>query len=178
MFPETRSCYLEVTDPKFEKWVVEMEVSDLYESLKKDVDRFAYSIARHEQEGKDLVQDAWEKSLKEDDLLDLPRHKQKAWFYRVMKNKLIDLRRKDQRLSQWEEQMDLPVHDFPYQHLEMTELLSHLSEELSDIVFKRYWIGLSSKEIGQQLGLPASTIRFKLQLSIKQLRKYLEEEKR
>ncbi len=154
MFPETRSCYLEVTDPKFEKWVVEMEVSDLYESLKKDVDRFAYSIARHEQEGKDLVQDAWEKSLKEDDLLDLPRHKQKAWFYRVMKNKLIDLRRKDQRLSQWEEQMDLPVHDFPYQHLEMTELLSHLSEELSDIVFKRYWIGLSSKEIGQQLGLP------------------------
>ncbi|GGF18419.1 RNA polymerase sigma factor SigL [Halobacillus andaensis] len=153
-----------------------MEVSDLYEELKSDLFRFAFSIARHEQEGKDLVQDAWIKSLKEEHLLDLPRHKQKAWFYRVMKNKLIDERRKDQRLTEWDDEADFPIHELTLSRMEMTELLSRLSPELSDIVFKRYWLELSSKEIGERLELPASTVRFKLQTAMKQLRKFLEED--
>ncbi|MCP3031568.1 RNA polymerase sigma factor [Halobacillus sp. A1] len=155
-----------------------MEVSELYEELKSDLFRFAFSIARHEQEGKDLVQDAWIKSLKEKQLLSLPRHKQKAWFYRVMKNKLIDERRKDRRLTEWDDdEADFPVHELTLGRMEMTELLSRLSPELSDIVFKRYWLELSSKEIGEQLGFPASTVRFKLQTAMKQLRRYLEEDK-
>ncbi|MFG6146891.1 RNA polymerase sigma factor [Halobacillus sp. B23F22_1] len=155
-----------------------MEVSDLYEELKSDLFRFAYSIARHEQEGKDLVQDAWIKSLKEEQLLKLPLHKQKAWFYRVMKNKLIDERRKDKRITEWEEDADSAVPDLTSGRLEMTELLSRLSPDLSDIVFKRYWLNLSSKEIGERLNLPASTVRYKLQTAIKQLRKVLEEDER
>ncbi|MCP3027138.1 RNA polymerase sigma factor [Halobacillus sp. A5] len=155
-----------------------MEVSDLYEELKNDLFRFAFSIARHEQEGKDLVQDAWVKSLKEEQLLFLPRHKQKAWFYRVMKNKLIDERRKDRRLTEWEDGTDFPVQELAAGRLEMTELLSRLSPDLSDIVFKRYWLELSSKEIGERIHLPAPTVRYKLQLAVKQLRKFLEEDER
>ncbi|UOQ44872.1 RNA polymerase sigma factor [Halobacillus salinarum] len=151
-------------------------MSDLYETLKHDLHRFANSIARHEQEGKDLVQDALVKSLEQEDLLEWPRHKQKAWFYRVIKNKLIDQRRKDQRLSSWEEDLDFPVEELTGRRLETVELLSKLPSDQSDIVFKRYWVGLSSKEIGEQLELPASTVRFKLQQAMKRLRNYFEEE--
>lgn len=156
---------------------VEVEVSDLYEKLKDDLYRFARSIARHEQEANDLVQDAMIKSLSERELLSLPVYKQRAWFFRVMKNRLIDDRRKEQRLTQWEEDFDFPIQQAGVSHLEITELLRHLPHDLSDLIFKRYWIGLSSQEIGDQLSIPASTVRYKLHLAIKKLRKIMEEEK-
>nr|WP_263324743.1 RNA polymerase sigma factor [Neobacillus sp. Marseille-Q6967] len=154
-----------------------MEASDLYEKLKDDLMRFARSLSRHEQEAHDLVQDAIVKSLSEPQLFSLPDYKQRAWFFRVIKNKLIDELRKEQRLTEWEEEWDFSIHEAGVSHLEIAELLSHLSQESSDIIFKKYWLGLSSQEIGEQLGLPASTIRYKLHLAIKRLRTILEEEK-
>ncbi|WP_251634076.1 RNA polymerase sigma factor [Neobacillus niacini] len=152
-------------------------VSDLYEKLKDDLLRFAKSIARHEQEANDLIQDAMVKSLNEPQLLSLPEYKQRAWFFRVMKNRLIDDRRKEHRLTQWEDDFDFPIQQAGVSNLEITELLRHLPQDLSDLIFKRYWLGLSSQEIGGQSGLPASTVRYKLHLAIKRLRTILEEEK-
>jgi RNA polymerase sigma-70 factor, ECF subfamily len=156
---------------------VNVGVSDLYEKVKDDLFRFAKSIARHEQEAHDLIQDAMVKSLNEPQLLSLPEYKQRAWFFRVMKNRLIDDRRKEQRLTQWEDDFDFSIQEAGSSHLEITELLTHLPQELSDLIFKRYWLGLSSQEIGEQLKTPASTVRYKLHLAIKRLRKILEEEK-
>jgi RNA polymerase sigma-70 factor, ECF subfamily len=156
---------------------VNVGVSDLYDKLKDDLFRFAKSIARHEQEANDLIQDAMVKSLSEPQLLSLPEYKQRAWFFRVMKNRLIDDRRKEQRLTQWEDDFDFSIQEAGVSHLEITELLAHLPQELSDLIFKRYWLGLSSQEIGVQLKIPASTVRYKLHLAIKKLRTILEEEK-
>lgn len=156
---------------------LKVEVSDLYEKLKDDLFRFARSIARHEQEANDLVQDAMMKSLHVPELLSFPDYKQRAWFFRVMKNRLIDDRRKEQRLTQWEDDFDFPIQQAGVSHLEIAELLGHLPQDLSDLIFKRYWLGLSSQEIGTQSGLPASTIRYKLHLAMKRLRTILEEEK-
>lgn len=153
-----------------------MGVSDLYEHLKDDLFRFARSIARHEHEANDLVQDGLEKALTETGLVSLPVYKQRAWFFRVMKNKLIDDRRKEKRLTEWNEELDFSIREVTLTHMEMTELLGHLSPEASDLVFKRYWIGLSSREIGEQLGLPAATVRYKLHHAIKKLRKIVEED--
>lgn len=153
-----------------------MDTETMYENLKNDLVRFARSISRHEQEADDLMQDALEKSLKEKELVNLPIHKQRAWFFRVMKNRLIDDRRKDQRMSEWEEEMDFPEQTLALNRLEMTELLSHLSPEMGDLIFKRYWLGMTSKEIGGQLQVPAATIRYKLHFAIKKLRDILEEE--
>ncbi|AQQ54493.1 RNA polymerase sigma factor [Planococcus lenghuensis] len=155
-----------------------MEAVEMYENLKEDLLRFARSIARHEQEAFDLVQDAAEKSLKQEGLADLPVHKQRAWFFRVMKNRLIDDRRKEKRLSGWEEEEEeeFPEQSFMGNRLETMELLSTLDSELSDIVFKRYWLQMTSKEIGEVLGMPAATVRYKLHFAIKKLRKQLEAE--
>jgi RNA polymerase sigma-70 factor, ECF subfamily len=154
-----------------------MLVSDLYERLKDDLHRFARSVARHEQEANDLVQDAMVKALGEEQLLHLPDYKQRAWFFRVIKNKLIDERRKEKRLTDWEEDFDFSIQEVASNHLEITELLAQLPQEYSDLIFKKYWLGLSSQEISKQLDIPASTVRYKLHLAIKKLRKILEEEK-
>lgn len=154
-----------------------MEVSDLYERVRDDLFRFARSISRHEQEANDLVQDAIVKSIREEQLLHLPEYKQRAWFFRVMKNRLIDERRKEKRLTDWEDDLDFSIQEVASNHLEIAELLAHLPQELSDLIFKKYWLGLSSQEIGKQLNVPASTVRYKLHLAIKRLRTILEEDK-
>nr|WP_040950817.1 RNA polymerase sigma factor [Gorillibacterium massiliense] len=152
-----------------------MDAPFWYEELKSDLYRFARSISRHEQEADDLVQDAWVKALKEEDFSGWPVYKQRAWFYRVMKNRMIDERRKEKRLTVWEEDTvnaaEPLVGDDP---VDAAELLSHLPGELSNIVFKRYWLGLNSREIGKQLGIPDATVRYKLQQAMKQLRKIME----
>lgn len=153
-----------------------MEANVMHENLKDDLIRFARSISRHEQEAYDLVQDAWEKSLKEDVLAELPLHKQRAWFFRVMKNRLIDDRRRDHRLSSWEAELDFPEQPYAANQVEMAELLGKLTPELSDLVFKRYWLGMTSREIGEGLGIPAATVRYKLHYAIKILRKHLEDD--
>jgi RNA polymerase sigma-70 factor, ECF subfamily len=171
------SIFLNSIDINRSEWWV-MMVSDLYEKLKDDLHRFARSIARHDQEANDLVQDALVKSLKEEKLFYLADYKQRAWFFRVMKNKLVDERRKEKRLTEWEDDLDFRIQEAGVNHLEITELLAHLPPEQSDLVFKRYWLGLSSQEIGNQLGQPSSTIRYKLHLAIKRLRIVIEEERK
>ncbi|TFE00606.1 RNA polymerase sigma factor [Jeotgalibacillus salarius] len=154
-----------------------MKSSEVYLGLETDLRRFARSIARHEQEADDLVQQAVIKSLAHESLLqEMPVYKQRAWFFRVIKNQLVDDRRKEKRLTGWEDDFDQIQLDQRFTHIEVTELLAILSQEYRDIVFKRYWIGLSSQEIGQQLQLPAATVRYKLSQALKQLKKKLEEE--
>ncbi|TMW70521.1 RNA polymerase sigma factor [Alteribacter natronophilus] len=152
-----------------------MDVRTMYRTLENDLHRFARSIARHRQEADDLVQLALEKALANPGIAGLPVHKQRAWFFRVMKNQLIDERRREKRVTGWEEEYDFPIREQALSPVEVTDLLSSLSDEQRDIVFKRYWIGLTSQEIGSQLGLPPATVRYKLSRAVKQLRKKLEE---
>ncbi|MCM3494887.1 RNA polymerase sigma factor [Paenibacillus lactis] len=153
-----------------------MDVNELYENLKEDVRRYARSVAKHAYEADDLVQDAFIKAMKEPQLAQWPLHKQKAWFFRVIKNRLIDITRREKRLLPWDDDLDVTLLSVPNLDMETTEWLGRLPQSQSDIVFKRYWLGMSSQEIGDQLGLPAATIRYKLQAAIKKLRTYWEED--
>lgn len=147
-----------------------ISVERTFNDLNNDLLRFSCSIARHEQEAFDLMQDAWEKSLHVNELSSWPYHKQKAWFYRVMKNALIDTRRKQKRESALAD-FDEPVFIASgFSAFETTELLQALPTKQREIVFKRYWIGLSSNEIGAELNLPASTVRYQLAQAIQKLR--------
>ncbi|KMK77734.1 RNA polymerase sigma factor [Alkalihalobacillus pseudalcaliphilus] len=150
----------------------------VYRSLKEDLHRFANSIANHEQHAKDLVQDALEKGLNQTELKDWPIYKQKAWFYRVMKNQLIDEQRKRKKETEWEDELEVPFHVEYVSQLEMVDLMSLLDKHESDIVFRKYWLGHTSKEMAEQLNIPHSTIRYQLAKAIKKLRRYLEEEER
>ncbi len=148
-----------------------------YRRIENDLRRFAASIARHQQEADDLIQSAWEKALYVQDIETWPYYKQKAWFYRVMKNQLIDLKRKQAKESSYTDERDEPVFIVSgYSAIEMIELLESLTPTQSSIVFKRYWVGLSSQEIGEQLQIPASTVRYQLANAIQTLRSLLKEE--
>ncbi|WP_042423921.1 RNA polymerase sigma factor [Geomicrobium sp. JCM 19039] len=145
-----------------------------YEQLFPDLWRFANSIARHEHEAGDLIHDAWTRAMKHPHVFDLEVHQQRAWFFKTMKRLLIDERRKSQR----EDVFDYTIHDriespfSDYEKIEVMEILSTLPEEERTILFQKYWLGLSSAEIGRQHNMPPSTVRSKMKTALKQLQKY------
>lgn len=150
-------------------------VDEQYDELFPHLLRFALSIAQHEQEANDLIQEAWLRALKDKKVFGLEHYQQKAWFFKVMKRLLIDERRKRNRERPYEQaQHELSFLNFNmFSNVEMMELLGKLSEEQSTIVFQKFWLGLSSEEIGRHLSLPASTVRSKLRSALIKLRKQI-----
>ncbi|SDI26911.1 RNA polymerase sigma factor [Natribacillus halophilus] len=146
-----------------------------YEKLFPHLWRFALSIARHEQEANDLVQEAWLRALNNENVWTLAHHQQKAWFFKTMKRLLIDERRKRKRDTPYEPtQHETFFPSFnPFDNMEMMELLGSLPEVQQTIVFQKFWLGFSSEEIGRQLSLPASTVRSKLRTALAKLRKQM-----
>ena len=143
-----------------------MQVCDLYENLKDDVQRYARSIAKHAYEADDLVQDAFMKAIKEPNLALCP-FTSKGLVLQSRQNRMIDISRREKRLVSWEDDLDVTELPVSSRNIEMTEWLARLPQSQSDIVFKRYWLGMSSQEIGERLGMPATTVRYKLQTAIK-----------
>ncbi|GAK06746.1 RNA polymerase sigma factor [Geomicrobium sp. JCM 19038] len=50
-------------------------------------------------------------------------------------------------------------------------MMTALPEDLYDLVYKTYWLGMSSLEIAHLQGIPASTIRSKIKKALVLLQK-------
>lgn len=152
-----------------------MSIEAIYDTFGDDLMRFARSLARHEAEAHDLVQETYLKALNHQNLIEnLSAYQQRAWLFRVLKNCLIDRRRRDKFEVSYDEELHEPVFDVhEYSAVEINELLSRLPDDLRNIVFKRYWVGMTSQEIGDTLSIPAGTVRYRLHVAIRLLRQWL-----
>jgi len=57
--------------------------------------KFARTLAKHEAEADEIVQETFLRAVKNSSLLaTLPSYKKKAWLYRVLRNYFYDLKRK------------------------------------------------------------------------------------
>jgi RNA polymerase sigma-70 factor (ECF subfamily) len=101
----------------------------------------------------------------------------RAWLYRVLKNLFLDQQRRKarldailQRLAQLAAVDDLPVVD-----VEVNRLIEAAPIQYREALFRRYIRGQTSDQIGQELGLPAATVRSRLRLAVNWLKAHREE---
>jgi len=151
-----------------------MLIEDLYNKHKAELTRFARAVSRDEKEAEDLLQETFLRALAHTvQLGGLPDYKQRAWMYKVLKNLLYDRRRRERFEVPMEEQHE-PTIDFDGQSgIEIHELLERLSPKLREIVYKRFWLGMTSKQIAGLLCIPAATVRFRLHTAMNLLRNQL-----
>jgi len=103
----------------------------------------------------------------------------RAYLGRSMKNALIDMRRRQQRLVSYDALSAEPsddgdgFEDGVLDRLMIMPLLHALSAVEQDIVFKSYFMGMDSAAIGEALGLPPSTVRSKRMRANRKLKKLL-----
>ena len=150
-----------------------MTIADIYETFEEELHRYAICLSRDADQADDLVQEALIRGMAHLELLSqLNHHQRRAWLYRVLKNLFLDAQSRRQREHALAEQLTLEAQLASHPGTEMgaPDLFELLPERYRELLQKRYVLGMSSKEIGRELGVPAATVRSRLHLAIKWLR--------
>jgi len=100
----------------------------------------------------------------------------KGWFFTTIKNKNIDVIRKNKRLTFLNENEVPEEIDSFEEEVLIKDLIECLPEANKKVILLRYQMNLNSTEIGKVLGLSPSTVRSRLSASMKILRNNIDGE--
>jgi RNA polymerase sigma-70 factor (ECF subfamily) len=150
-------------------------IDELYDNYEKPLLRFAKSLAGNKDDAEDLVQETFLRAINNITLLDtLSMAQTRSWLFKVLKNCLIDKKRKakfETLAEPGEDEFDCSIESKVESKLFIDEALSYLPEKSRDILYKRYILDMNSAEIASILSIPASTVRYHIHAAIKLLRK-------
>ena len=150
-----------------------MTLADLYDAFEGNLRRYALRLVRDVDQADDLVQETFLRAMAHLELLDqLNAYQRRAWLYRVLKNVFLDAQDKRQREQALVEQLtqETPFASDPWSEITSADLFERIPERYRELLEKRYLLGMTSEEIGRELGIPAATVRSRLHLAIKRLR--------
>lgn len=159
-----------------------MDIGELYSEYFDECRQFAGSLTREVSQAEDLTQTAFIRAMSSLQLLTiLSESQRKSWLFTVVKNLFLDEQRKENTRREWVAsrqgriEVDDPV-DLEIRHWDLEQYLSQLPEQQRDILVKRYWLNMNSREIGQALDMPPATVRYHLSEAIKRLKILYHEE--
>jgi RNA polymerase sigma-70 factor (ECF subfamily) len=156
-----------------------MTLTALYEQFERKLHRYAIRLVGDSYEAEDLVQETFIRAMGHLELLkQLNQHQRQAWLCRVLKNLFLDQQRARQReqflLEQLIQQAQLMEqirrNNHPMLQVLQKDLFDQIPERYRELLYKHYILGMTSKEIAEELGIPAATVRSRLHLALKKLR--------
>lgn len=148
-------------------------IAELFEEYKEPLHRYAINLTRRADLADDLVQETFIRALAHHGLLDrLNGYHRRAWLYRVLKNRFLDQQRAHRRRRTMVDLLakSVSIDDSPCGDVRLFELLCLVPERYCSLLEKRYVLGMTSVEIGRELGVPAATVRSRLRLALARLR--------
>ncbi len=150
----------------------ELTIAELFNRHETELRRYAARLSGDLDRANDLVSETFMRAMTHMKALEpLNLYQRRAWLYRVLKNRFIDEQRSAQREKKLMEQMAWAKRLASPADL-ARELINDIPERHRSVLYKHYTLGMTSEEIGQQLGVPAATIRSRLRLAIQWLRSH------
>lgn len=140
---------------------------------------FVHSLARSlvadEHRAADVAQDTWLAALEHPPV---NRKSIRGWFQRVVRNVTYTMHRGDERRRTREKATTrpkrLPTPEEIVERMEIRRILIDavlaLEEPYRSVVVLRYYEGMKSREIAEQLGIPGATVRTRERRGLEQLR--------
>jgi RNA polymerase sigma factor (sigma-70 family) len=145
--------------------------------------RFATKLLRDAERARDVVQETF-LQLCSEDRASVEGHLA-AWLFRVCRNRVLDLRRKENRVDSIEN-VDIDAAnprpgpaEVVRQHEETSavlRVLESLPESQQEAICLRFQAGLSYKEISEVTGHSVGNVGFLLHAAVKTIREQLENE--
>jgi RNA polymerase sigma-70 factor (ECF subfamily) len=133
-------------------------------------------------QAEDVVQDAMLAVWRKAGQFDPERAQASGWIYRIARNRMIDIARKDQRPIPQELQVAENTTEEPAQAIALAQETDHLRKALAALpekqrtmIEKAYLGELSHQEITEVTGLPLGTIKSRIRLGLERLRHELKE---
>jgi len=162
-------------------------LAEIYENYKTDMLRFALSITGNKEMAEDAVHDAFLSIIKyKDKIFTLSSNEKRATVIIITKCRSIDLLRKkkhitDESIEDMEyslETSDIPVEKQVILIDEYNTIKKHITtlDESSRLVLEmKYVLGMSYKEIGDELGMTAKHVDTKIMRAKAKVRKLMAE---
>ena len=155
-----------------------MTVGDLYATFSSSLLKHARYLTANKDDADDLLQETFIRAMKHLRLLEsLTPNKRRAWLFRTMSNLFVDKRRARRgevaflrNLRQLSTEETLHNTTAPTPMANIHEILKLIPEKHHDLIHMCFVLGMTSQEIANTTGIPASTIRSRLRAALKKLR--------
>ena len=149
-------------------------IAELYEEYETALTRYAQRLTHESSWAEDLVQDTFVRAMGHLDLLEiLKQHQRRAWLYRTLKNRFLDVQASRRRHEALARQLEEPAlqawNAAPLEY--MPNPFDLAPEQYREILHMRYSLEMNSTEIAEALGIPPATVRSRLHLAMKQMRR-------
>lgn len=153
--------------------------SELFEAYKNLVYKTAFLVLNDSGEAEDALQEVFLQVHKSLASFNPQKGAFSTWLHRITLNHCLNQRKKRQHSSLEEISPPLSTH-FPSAQLAEEDALFQATRLLSDkqkaVVILRYYWDLPYSEIAQILDIPLGTVKSRLDLALKTLRKIIEEQ--
>ena len=153
----------------------------LYLDYHEKVERYIASRVTNEQDREDLASRVFQNVISALDSYDPSRAALGTWIYAITRNTVISYYREKKREPELVEIEQLAAAAEAEEHLPTSEMLEALAEALEQlpererlIIVRRFYYGLSAKEIAEKAGVSYSNVRFLQHRALKKLRDILE----
>jgi RNA polymerase sigma-70 factor, ECF subfamily len=152
-----------------------MDIDLFIEKNQKAIFRYCYSLCGRRELAEDLAQDTFLKVLANYSLLVSQSEGQiLAWTFTVAKNLTFDALRSKRREELFTEnslQQEEAFAEVQYDSLE--DIVGKLSPAMREAILMKFELGMSSREIGQQLSVPEGTVRRRIQIGLEKMKAIL-----
>jgi RNA polymerase sigma factor (sigma-70 family) len=129
-----------------------------------------------EQTARDAVAQAFTKALVHKQMLEhIAEGAMKAWLYAAARNTVIDMKRRDRRLSPLLDEHLSPLRIDETDRLLAGDLLAKLPPTLREPLRLKYFDRMNATEIGKELGLCPATVRTRIRNALRFLRCIVQE---
>ncbi len=160
------------------------EVQAAYDLYGGELFGFAFKALDDRQLAEDVVQETFVRAWKSPRGYDPGQGSMRTWLFAIARNAVVDaIRRRKVRegtgFSSWDAVSESssafdPV-DQLLERIQLGEALERLSPQHREAVVEVYFGGRTCAELGEELGVPASTMRSRLYYGVRSLRLILEE---
>ena len=155
----------------------EKAISLLYEHYGDTLFGVANKVVRNEELAQDILQESFVKIWKNSESYDPSKAKLFTWLFRITRNTAIDKLRSAQNRSDKEIQIDVSdvytigVQGIRPDEMDMEENLAKIDPKYREVLEALFFVGLTQQEASEKLDIPLGTIKSRLKIGLRELRK-------
>lgn len=156
-------------------------ISSLYDHYGDSLYGIVFRMLQDESLAKDVMQDSFVKIWKKAATYDPKKAKLFTWMLRICRNTALDkLRSLKSRGAHEIQTADSHVYDnrstsYKPELMDIKQHLSNLELKYVDVIEALFYKGMTQKEASEFLGLPLGTIKTRLKIGLRELRKVFSE---
>lgn len=155
----------------------EKDVFDrIYDMYSPNLYGYLVQMLKDESEAEEVLQESFIKIWKYSDRYDRQKSRLFTWMLTICRNAAIDrLRKRKKRRDKEIQTKDASVYNIHTnprpEHMDLGKQLEAIDDKYKEVINLLFFEGLTQKETSDQLGIPLGTVKTRLKIGLRELKK-------